>query len=55
MLYYALLFLIVGVIAGILGLFAIAHIAAEIGWALFVIGVILLVIHLVRGRTPRTL
>jgi uncharacterized membrane protein YtjA (UPF0391 family) len=52
MLYYALVFLVVGLIAGALGLFGVAAIAGQIAWVLFLIGVILLVIHLVGGRTP---
>jgi uncharacterized membrane protein YtjA (UPF0391 family) len=50
MLYYALAFLIVGVVAGALGLFGIAQIAGQISWVLFLIGIVLLVIHLVSGR-----
>lgn len=52
MLYYALVFLVVGLIAGALGLFGVAAIAGQIAWVLFLIGVVLLVIHLVGGRTP---
>ncbi len=50
MLYYALLFLIVGLIAGALGLAGIAAIAGQIAWILFLIGIVLIVIHLVTGR-----
>jgi uncharacterized membrane protein YtjA (UPF0391 family) len=53
MLYYALMFLVVGLVAGALGLFGIAAIAGQIAWVLFLVGVILLVIHLVTGRRPR--
>jgi len=52
MLYYALMFLVVGLIAGALGLFGVAAIASQISWILFLIGIIFLVIHLVTGRTP---
>jgi len=52
MLYYALVFLVIGLIAGALGLFGVAAIAAQISWILFLIGVVLLVIHLVSGRRP---
>ena len=55
MLYYALVFLVVGLIAGVLGLSGIAAIGGQISWILFVIGLVLLVVHLVRGRAPRTL
>jgi uncharacterized membrane protein YtjA (UPF0391 family) len=50
MIYYALVFLIVGLVAGALGLFGIAAIAGQISWILFLIGIVLLVIHLVSGR-----
>jgi uncharacterized membrane protein YtjA (UPF0391 family) len=50
MLYYALMFLIVGLIAGALGLFGIAQVAGQIAWVLFLIGVIFVVIHVVSGR-----
>ena len=52
MLYYALVFLIIGLIAGVLGLAGIVGIALQIAWILFLIGAILLVVQLVRGRTP---
>jgi len=54
MLYYALVFLIIGLIAGALGLFGVAAVATQISWILFLIGIILLVIHLVTGRAPPT-
>jgi uncharacterized membrane protein YtjA (UPF0391 family) len=50
MLYYALVFLIVGLIAGALGIYGVAAVASQIAYALFVIGVVLLVIHLIGGR-----
>ncbi len=53
MLYYALVFLVVGLIAGALGLFGIAAMASQISWILFFIGIVILVIHLVTGRGVR--
>jgi len=50
MLYYALIFLVVGLIAGALGLFGIAAIAGQIAWVLFLIGVVLIVVHMIGGR-----
>jgi len=50
MLYYALMFLVVGLIAGALGLFGIAAIASQIAWVLFLIGVVLIVVHMIGGR-----
>jgi uncharacterized membrane protein YtjA (UPF0391 family) len=50
MLYYALVFLIVGLVAGALGLFGIAVIAVQIAWVLFLIGVVLIIVHMISGR-----
>jgi uncharacterized membrane protein YtjA (UPF0391 family) len=49
----ALMFLVVGLIAGLLGLTGIAAVAGQIAWILFVIGAVLLVVHLVMGRSVR--
>ena len=53
MLYYALVFLIVGVIAGALHLAGVSAVAVQISWGLFLIGIVLVAIHLVTGRTAR--
>jgi uncharacterized membrane protein YtjA (UPF0391 family) len=50
MLHYALMFLIVGLIAGALGLVGVAAVAGQIAWILFLVGVILIVVHMVSGR-----
>ena len=50
MLHYALMFLIVGLIAGALGLLGVAQVASQIAWVLFLVGIIFVVIHLVSGR-----
>jgi uncharacterized membrane protein YtjA (UPF0391 family) len=55
MLYYALVFLIVGLIAAALGLAGIAAVAGQIAWILFLIGIVLIVIHLASGHRPSTL
>ena len=52
MLHYALVFLIVGLIAGALGVSGVAAVASQIAWVLFLIGIVLLVVHLIGGR-PR--
>jgi uncharacterized membrane protein YtjA (UPF0391 family) len=49
MLHYALMFLIVGLIAGALGLVGVAAVAGQIAWILFLVGVVLIVVHMVRG------
>jgi uncharacterized membrane protein YtjA (UPF0391 family) len=48
MLYYVLVFLVIGLIAGALGLFGVDAVAGQIAWILFLIGVVFLVIHLVQ-------
>jgi uncharacterized membrane protein YtjA (UPF0391 family) len=50
---YSLLFLVVGLIAGALNLAGVAAIAVQISWILFLIGVVLVVIHLLTGRSTR--
>jgi uncharacterized membrane protein YtjA (UPF0391 family) len=54
MLYYALIFLLVGLVAGALGLFGVAALASQIAWILFLIGVVMLVVHLVTSGRPGT-
>jgi len=49
MLHYALMFLIVGLLAGALGLVGVAAVAGQIAWILFLVGVVLIVVHLARG------
>ncbi|MEJ2530671.1 MAG: DUF1328 domain-containing protein [Halioglobus sp.] len=50
MLYWALIFLVVAIVAGVLGFTGVAAISADIAWALFVIGLILAVVFFVLGR-----
>ena len=47
MLYYSLVFLIVGLIAGALGIYGVAAVASQIAWVLFLIGIVFLIVHLV--------
>ena len=54
MLYYALMFLVVGVIAGALNMAGVAAVAVQISWILFLIGIVLLVIHLLTNRSVRS-
>lgn len=53
MLYYALVFLIVGLVAGALGLGGVSGVATQIAWILFVISLVLFIIHLATGRRAR--
>jgi uncharacterized membrane protein YtjA (UPF0391 family) len=50
MLYYALIFLVVGLIAGALGVGGVAGVATQIAYVLFVIALVLFIVHLVTGR-----
>jgi uncharacterized membrane protein YtjA (UPF0391 family) len=50
MLYYALVFLILGLVASALGAYGVAAVASQIAWVLFVIGIVLIVVHLLSGR-----
>jgi uncharacterized membrane protein YtjA (UPF0391 family) len=50
MLYYSLVFLIVGLIAGALGIYGVAAVASQIAWVLFLIGIVLLIVHIASGR-----
>ena len=53
MLYYALMFLVVGVVAGALNVAGVAALAVQISWILFLIGIVLLVVHLLTNRPVR--
>ena len=54
MLYYALVFLVVGVIAGALNLAGVSAVAVQISWVLFLVGIVLVAIPLITGRSSRT-
>src|SRR5262245_32870102 len=55
MLYYALIFLVIGLIAGALGIYGVAGVASQIAWVLFLVGIVLLVIHLISGTRRPTI
>lgn len=52
MLSWALIFLIVGLIAGVLGFTGIAGTATNIAWILFVVGIVLAIVFAITGRRP---
>lgn len=52
MLSLALTFLIIGLIAAVLGFSGIAGTATNIAWILFVVGIVLAIIFAVIGRKP---
>ena len=49
----AITFLVIALIAGVLGFTGIAGISANIAWTLFVVGLILALVFFVTGRSPR--
>ena len=53
MLYYALMFLVVGLIAGALNLMGVSAVAVQISWVLFLVGIVLVAIHVITGRSAR--
>ena len=50
MLNFAFMFLLLALVAGLLGVSGVAAIAIDIAWVLFVLGLVLAVIHAVIGR-----
>jgi uncharacterized membrane protein YtjA (UPF0391 family) len=50
MLYWAAVFLIIAIVAGLLGIGGVAIISKQIAWILFVIGLILAVVTFLLGR-----
>lgn len=54
MLYAALMFLLVGLIAVSLGLSGVAAVSAQVSWTIFLIGAALLAIQMVMLATVRT-
>lgn len=53
MIYWAAIFLIISIAAGILGLGGVSGLAAQIAWILFVVGLIFAVVLFIMGRRPR--
>jgi uncharacterized membrane protein YtjA (UPF0391 family) len=53
MFYWAAVFLIIALVAGLFGFAGLAGTAANIAWILFVVGLVLFVAFLVLGRRPR--
>jgi len=52
-LYYALAFLVVGLVAGVLNLAEGSLMVVQMSWMLFVIGIVLVAIRVITGRTAR--
>jgi uncharacterized membrane protein YtjA (UPF0391 family) len=52
MLYWAAVFLIIGLVAAVLGFSGVAGMSMNIAWILFIVGLILAVVFFVMGRRP---
>lgn len=52
MFYWAAVFLVIGLVAGLFGLAGVAGIAVNIAWTLFLVGLILALIFFILGRRP---
>lgn len=50
---WAIIFLIVGLVAAVFGFTGIAGAATNIAWILFVVGLVLALVFFVMGRRPR--
>jgi uncharacterized membrane protein YtjA (UPF0391 family) len=53
MLYWAAVFLVIGVVAALLGFSGVAGLSMNMAWILFIIGLIFAVGFFVLGRRPR--
>ncbi|MEZ5651754.1 MAG: DUF1328 domain-containing protein [Burkholderiaceae bacterium] len=53
MFYWAAIFLVIGLVAMLLGAGGVAGISMQIAWVLFIIGLILAVVFFVLGRRPK--
>ena len=52
MISWAATFLVLALIAAVLGMSGVAGIAIQIAWVLFIVGLTLAVIYAIRGRRP---
>jgi uncharacterized membrane protein YtjA (UPF0391 family) len=52
MLYWAAVFLVIALLAAVLGFSGIAGVSMNIAWILFVVGLILAIVFFVVGRRP---
>lgn len=50
---WAIIFLIVGLVAAVFGFTGIAGAATNIAWILFVVGLVLALVFFIMGRRPR--
>jgi uncharacterized membrane protein YtjA (UPF0391 family) len=52
MFYWAVVFLVIALVAGALGLSGIAGVSANIAWIFFIFGLVLALLFFLRGRRP---
>jgi uncharacterized membrane protein YtjA (UPF0391 family) len=52
MFYWAAVFLVIGIVALVLGLGGLAGVSMQIAWILFIVGLIVAVVFFVVGRRP---
>jgi uncharacterized membrane protein YtjA (UPF0391 family) len=52
MFYWAAVFLVIALVAGVLGFGGIAGVSSNIAWVLFIVGLVLALIFFLRGRAP---
>lgn len=53
MLYWAAVFLVIALVAAVLGFSGVAGVSMNIAWILFIVGLIFAVVFFVMGRRPR--
>ncbi len=53
MLTWAALFLVIAIVAGVLGLTGVAGLSMQIAWILFVVGLVFAIVFFFIGRRPR--
>src|SRR5690606_13926792 len=53
MLYWAAVFLVIGLVAMLLGAGGVAGVSMNIAWILFVVGIVMAIIFFVMGRRPK--
>jgi uncharacterized membrane protein YtjA (UPF0391 family) len=53
MLYWAAVFLVIGLVAMLLGAGGVAGVSMQIAWILFVVGIVMAIVFFVLGRRPK--
>lgn len=53
MLHWAAVFLVIGIVAMLLGAGGVAGLSMQIAWILFVVGIVLAIVFFILGRRPK--